>query len=160
MQFTAACVAIAIAFVGSAILVKLIDLAAGFCLNPKDENEGLDAAIHGEAGFDFGLGGELFVDGIGAEPKAAIVPPSAANRFTVVVDGSSKGELMTVWSKLCQAGETPPSAEFRAVYPHVTTVQGNRFRFRGGDSALVAQNLARLFEQQLPGRKLTPRVES
>ena len=160
VQFTAACAAIALAFVGSAILVKAIDLLGGFCLRPEDENEGLDAAVHGEVAFDFGLGGELFVDGVSAEPKAASVPPVAANRFTVVLDGSSKGELMTVWSKLCQAGEAPPAPEFTKVYEHVTTVQGNRFRFSGGNPSEVSQSLARLFENQLPGRKLTTRVES
>ena len=156
----AACVAIALAFVGSAILVKAIDLAIGFCLKPEAENEGLDAAVHGEVAFDFGLGGELFVDGVSTEPKAALVPPAGGNRFTVVLDGTSKGELMSVWSNLCQAGEAPPAPEFTKVYQNVTTVQGNRFRFSGGDPSDVSQSLARLFENQLPGRKFTTRVES
>ncbi len=160
VQFTAACVAIALAFVGSAILVKAIDLAIGFCLKPEAENEGLDAAVHGEVAFDFGLGGELFVDGVSTEPKAALVPPAGGNRFTVVLDGTSKGELMSVWSNLCQAGDAPPAPEFTKVYRHVTTVQGNRFRFSGGDPSDVSQSLARLFENQLPGRKFTTRVES
>ena len=37
---------------------------------------------------------------------------------------------MAAWSKLCQADVQHPP-EFRAIYPLVTTVQGNRFRFRG-----------------------------
>ena len=37
------------------------------------------------------------------------------------------------------------------VYPFVTTVQGNRFRFRGGDPALMKESLQRLFQQHFHG---------
>jgi hypothetical protein len=76
-----------------------------------------------------------------------------------VLEGGTNGDLMHVWSELCKAGEKPPTPEFRSIYPFVTTVQGNRFRFRGGDPGQVAANLTRLFEQHMPGRKLLARVE-
>ena len=56
---------------------------------------------------------------------------------------------MRAWSDLCQAGSAPPDPAFRAVYPHVTTVQGNRFRFRGGDPAVIRDSLQQLFEKRL-----------
>ena len=159
VQFSAAAVAIAFSFAMTFGLIKIIDLAWGFCLDPKDESDGLDYAVHGETAFDFGLGAEAVAAASGlTEPKPAMVPP-AGNRFTVVVDGSNNGELMHVWSDLCKTDNVPPSPEFKAVYPYVTTVQGNRFRFRGGEPDKVAYQLANLFGQRLPGRKIQARVE-
>ena len=43
------------AFVVTLVLVKVIDLAWGFCLEPQAENEGLDRSQHGEVGFDLSL---------------------------------------------------------------------------------------------------------
>jgi hypothetical protein len=55
---------------------------------------------------------------------------------------------MAVWTKMCQVGvEHPP--EFKTVYPLLTTVQGNRFHFRGGDHFTVRGSLKRLFETAL-----------
>ena len=48
------------------------------------------------------------------------------------MDGASNNELIQAWSGLCQTSAAPPAPEFKAVYPYLTTVQGNRFRFRGG----------------------------
>jgi hypothetical protein len=78
----------------------------------------------------------------------------------VVVEGADNGELIGAWSRLCQAGPKPPTSEFRAVYPFVTTVQGNRFRFRGGDPTLLSKNLEILFQNQLKGRPIHAHVES
>src|SRR5262249_52706175 len=154
VQFIAICVAIAFAFAVTAALVKTIDMVWGFALKNEDETEGLDYAVHGEVAFDFGLAAEQSTGADMPEPRSAMVPRQVGNRFTVVVEGSSNGELMHVWSELCKAGESPPTAEFRAVYPHVTTVQGNRFRFSDGEPDNVARNLTRLFEQHLPNRKI------
>jgi hypothetical protein len=38
-------------------------------------------------------------------------------------------------------------------------VQGNKFRFSGGNPGLVAHNLSKLFEQKLPSRKIQTLVE-
>jgi hypothetical protein len=87
------------------------------------------------------------------------VPPDGKQRFTVVLEGASNADLMPAWSQLCQVGsESPP--EFRSVYPNVTTVQGNRFRFRGGDPAAMSADLQRLFAARLPGRSVQAHVEA
>jgi hypothetical protein len=45
------------------------------------------------------------------------------------------------------------------VYPYLTTVQGNRFRFRGGDPENVSRNLTNLFAERLPNRRIEARLE-
>ena len=135
----AAASAAAYSFVGTVLLVKLIDLTIGFALPAKGESEGLDQYIHGEAGFDLNPVEEMAMGEI--EPRAASVPPEGKRRFTVVVEGPKNGDLVHAWSQLCQPGREPPSADFAAVYPYVTTVQGNRFRFRGGDPVQLRESL-------------------
>ncbi|HYV37120.1 MAG TPA: ammonium transporter [Gemmataceae bacterium] len=149
-QIQAAAVSAAFAFIGTAVLVKLIDLCCGgFCLDAREENEGLDRVAHGEAGFDFGPA----IDGVPEftipEPRAAMVPAGGQDRFTVLVEGAEDDKLIHVWSSLCQTGPTPPEPEFLAVYPFVTTVQGNRFRFRGGEPVKMRESLQKLFQKHL-----------
>jgi len=56
-------------------------------------------------------------------------------------------------------GRKPPSEAFRAVYPYVTTVQGNRFRFPpAGTKASMRNNLQRLFQDAL-GKAVKTQVE-
>ena len=92
------------------------------------------------------------------EPRAASVPPEGRRRFTVVVEGPKNGDLVHTWSELCQPGKQPPPADFAAVYPFVTTVQGNRFRFRGGDPVLLRESLERLFRDRLSQGIRCPRA--
>jgi ammonium transporter len=158
-QLLAASVAVAFAFVVTFVLVKVIDSVWGFCLEPAAENEGLDRNQHGEVGFDLSLAYEQVPETPPTEPRPAMVPPNGKGRFTVIVDGGSPAELMHAWSQLCQAGPQPAPAELRAVYPFVTTVQGNRFHFRGGDPAAMSAFLTRLFQDRLPGPKVQARVE-
>ena len=95
------------------------------------------------------------------EPKAAAAPPNGVGgkRFVVVVDGPPADKLMAAWSKLCQAGEQPPGEPFTAVYPYLTTITGNKFRFRGGDSVLIKDKVKKLFEDALPGTPIKTHVE-
>ncbi|HLJ96291.1 MAG TPA: ammonium transporter, partial [Gemmataceae bacterium] len=160
VQALAALVSVGYAFVLTAILVKLIDSTWGFCLATSAENEGLDRSEHGEVGFDLGPALESVPEHLPHEPRAAVVPPNGHRRFTIVVEGVDPAELIRAWSKLCQAGSKPPTSEFRAVYPFVTTVQGNRFRFRGGDSTLLSKNLELLFQGQFKEWPVRARVES
>jgi ammonium transporter, Amt family len=149
VQVMAAVVAAGYAFLATVVLVKLIDAVWGFGLSAEAESVGLDQAEHGEVGFD--LGGptlEEVPEIRPPEPRPALVPRDGVGRYTVVVEGPAQKELLRAWSKLCQAG-AEPSAEFRAVYPYVTTVQGNRFRFRGGDRVLMRGHLQRLFQDSL-----------
>jgi hypothetical protein len=149
VQALAAIVAVGYAFLVTLALVKIIDSVWGFCLDTRSEGEGLDRSEHGEVGFDLGLALESVPEQVPQEPRAATVPPNGEKRFTVVVEGAKNGDLIHAWSAMCQAGPAPPTPEFRAVYPYVTTVQGNRFRFRGGDPKMMRDNLERLFQERL-----------
>jgi ammonium transporter, Amt family len=160
VQFLAACAATAYAFIATLVLVKVIDGVWGFCLDNRSENEGLDHSEHGEVGFDLGPAMELAAELTPHEPRPATVPPNGDKRFTIVVEGAGNGELMHAWSDLCQVGSKPSAAEFRAVYPYFTTVQGNRFRFRGGDPRNLRDNLERLFQDRLHGAAIHAHVES
>src|SRR5262249_4692616 len=133
IQVIAAGASVVFAFTVSFVLVKVIDLAIGFTTDEASEIEGLDRTEHGEVGFDLSPAMEMVRSAATAEPKAARVPPDSAQRFSVVVEGVNNGDLTHAWSALCQPGDSPPEEAFRAVYPFVTTVEGNRFRFRGGD---------------------------
>jgi Amt family ammonium transporter len=149
IQALAATVAAIYAFGLSLILVKGIDLVIGFSLPHEAENEGLDRAEHNEVGFDLGATPDEVPEMLPPEPRAAVVPPNGVTHYTVVVSGPPPAELMRAWSQMCQTGNAPPSPELRAVYPYVTTVQGNRFRFRGGDRVTMRGHLQRLFQDSL-----------
>jgi ammonium transporter, Amt family len=158
VQFVAAISAAAYSFVATVVLVKLIDVTIGFALPAKQEADGLDRCVHGEAGFDLNPVEEL--PAAEYEPRPASVPPEGKRRFTVVVEGARNGDLVHAWSKLCQPGQAPPPADFAAVYPYVTTVQGNRFRFRGGDPGQLREHLERLFRDRLDGTAIKTYVEN
>ncbi|HMC65039.1 MAG TPA: ammonium transporter [Gemmataceae bacterium] len=160
VQLLAAVTAVVYAFGVSFVLVKVIDWTFGFCLDARAEGEGLDRTEHGEVGFDLGPALESVPEHAPLEPRAATVPPDGQKRFTVIVDGATNGDLIHAWSDLCQAGAAPPAPEFKAVYPYVTTVSGNRFRFRGGDPNAMRDSLQRLFQARLAGRTIKTHVEA
>ena len=96
----------------------------------------------------------------GSGPHAApVLPNGFTKRFTVVVEGIDADKLRTVWSRLCNVGHTPPSAAFREVYPYLTTVQDNRFQFRGGDPQQLGSNLQTLLRESTKVPTVTVRVE-
>jgi ammonium transporter, Amt family len=149
-QAVAAGMSAGYAFVVTALLVLMIDKTIGFTVKAKDEAVGLDLSQHGEVGLDVG---QIEEEVTMPEPKAASKPPAQFNggskRFTVVVDGADPKELHKVWSDLCKPGETPPAPEFVAVYKHLATVAGNKFKFSGGDPVEVKKNLVALFENAM-----------
>ena len=147
IQLIAATGSAVLAFVVSAILIKVIDVVIGFMVTPEEETQGLDQIEHGEAGFDFGYGYDTAPAISSTQPKSAIVPP-VGSKFHVIVEGAKESDLIKVWSDLCQPSATS-APEFKAVYPFVTTVQGNRFKFRGGDQNAMKENLKKLFEKSL-----------
>lgn len=157
-QLVAAVASAAMAFVISLVLVKLIDVLIGFLATDREEIEGLDRTEHGEVGFDLGLAMESASAYGSAEPRPAIVPPMGKGRFQVVVEGVTNGDLIHAWSGMCQPTDGCP-ADFKTVYPYVTTVQGNRFQFRGGDRDKMRDTLQRLFSERL-NRPLHARVEA
>jgi Amt family ammonium transporter len=161
IQFLAASVAAGYAFVVTLVMVKGIDVVFGFTSEVKAESEGLDRTEHGEVGFDLGLALEAAPtpESPLREPRPAMVPPNGKRHFTVVVEGPKPPELINAWSKLCQTGNGPPSPEFKAVYPFLTTVQGNRFHFRGGDPVVMREKMQRLFQDSLEGASVKAHVE-
>jgi Amt family ammonium transporter len=160
IQLIAALSAVVYSFAVTLILVKGIDVLWGFCLDPRAENEGLDRSEHGEVGFDLGPALDVVAERAPQEPRHADVPPNGYKRFTVVVDGPTNEALAKTWSELCQAGAKPPTPEFRAVYPYLTTMKGNRFNFRGGDAATLSGNLQQLLQERLSGASVKARVEA
>jgi ammonium transporter len=156
-QFKAAAISAVFAFVGTFILVKLVDLLFGFATSAEAESSGLDLTEHGEVGID--LGPELELSPAAAsEPRAAVRPPNGQKRFAILFDGADMEKIMHAWSQMCQTGAAPPSPEFQAVYPHLTTVQGNRFRFRSGDPNTVRENLLKIFRPVLGSGSLRVQI--
>jgi hypothetical protein len=160
VQFLAAAAAAVFSFGMTFGLVKGIDVLWGFCLEKRAEQEGLDRSEHGEVGFDFSMATDEVLEQPPHEPRPAMVPPNGQHRFTVVLEGSPPAQLLQTWSELCASGPTTPAPELRELYPFLTTVQGNRFRFRGGDAAQLSAILERLMESRLPGTKLKAHLEA
>ncbi len=158
VQVKAAVIAAGYSFALSLVLVLLIDKLWGFSLPAKEESEGLDRSEHGEVGFDLSPAMEMAPEISPHEPRAATVPPNGKTHFTIVVEGVEQGTLIEAWSRMCGAGTTPPAAEFRSVYPFVTTVRGNRFHFRGGNPTAMRDDMRKLFEGSIGG-KMNVRVE-
>jgi ammonium transporter len=160
VQLKACLAAIAYSFVLTAAIVIAIDRIIGFQLTPEDEIEGLDYAVHGEVAFDFGFASELAIQPEVPEPKPAAKPPKIGERFSLVVEGAPAELVMKAWSDICQSSALSSRTEFRELYPHLTTVSGNRFRFRGGDPGVISNSLSRLLAMNLPDAKIFPRVEA
>jgi ammonium transporter, Amt family len=158
IQLIAASVSAIFAFALSLLLCFLVQAGSGgnFRTVVPKENDGLDQTEHGEVGFDYS-GIDTVPTAASREPKAAKVPPGG-KRFEVVVEGTENGSLLNAWSQLCQPSDTPPDPDFKAVYPYVTTVQGNRFRLRGGDPKSLSLNIQKLFQKKL-GKPVKVRVE-
>ncbi len=94
-----------------------------------------------------------------ADPRPASVPPNLGRVFTIQVDGIDLGLMRKIWSDHCQVGDKPPMAEFKAVYPYMTTVRDNRFHFRGGEPEQVRTSLERLFQEGAWGSPVKASVE-
>jgi ammonium transporter len=161
IQLKAAAISAVFGFIVTLVLAKVIDDMFGLITDAKSETDGLDRTEHGEVGFDLGLALESVasVDHPPSEPRSAAVPPNGHKGFSVVVDGASTAELMDTWSKLCQSGNGPPSPEFKAVYPYMTLVEGNRFFFRGGDPNAISRNMQSLFQERMKSTNLQAHVE-
>ena len=94
-----------------------------------EENEGLDRTEHGEVGFDFGPAMELRPPTRPrSEPRAAIVPPVGQGPFHSRRRGGRPTATSSTPGRDVPARRRSRPSEFQAVYPYVTTVQGNRFR--------------------------------
>ncbi len=151
-QLTASLIGIAAnivwVFLTAFIAFWIIELVIGNRTRPEVEIGGLDIPEMGVLGYinDDPTSPEGHVLHPSADPKSALVPPAAKNRFYVVVEGLAPDKIAAIWSELCKPSTSPPSAEFLAVYPKMTTLQGTRFRFTSGNAEDVRKQLARLLQ--------------
>lgn len=159
VQCLATLVAASFGYIMTIILIKTIDALFGFSLDPRSEIEGLDRAEHGEVGFDTHSVLEMALERRWSGQSNIPVPPDGfAKRFTVVLDGVDGPRLTKAWSSLCKAG-TVPSEDFKELYLYMTSVQGNRFQFRGGDARRLSSNLQILIRERTKVPTVTARVE-
>ncbi len=135
------------AFVLSYGLALGVQVMTGFNFSTdlNSESEGLDETEHGETGFDFGT---TFSSGKSSAPRAALSPPNGKG-YVITLDGPNQEDVRKVWSEMCQTGNTPPPDDFKKVYPYLTTITANKFKFRGGDPNSIKDSLARLFQKKL-----------
>jgi ammonium transporter, Amt family len=129
---------------------------------PRDvELSGLDITEVGVPAYRELLSPSSATTVFSAEPRPAAAPAGVGKpRYSVVIEGVDSATLIKAWSGLCQIGSEPPSAEFKEIYPILTTVTGNRFRFTGGDPLSVKESLRRLLQAVLPDRSVSTRIES
>jgi Amt family ammonium transporter len=128
----------------------VLKFTVGIRVSEQEELEGLDIGEHGnEAYFGFLMARELTTGGM--EPKPANFPPGD-KRFAVIVEGVNSGELLHAWSDMCQPGKVAEVQSFQEVYSNMTTVQGNRFQFRGGDPEAMKTKLQNLLQGKLKNK--------
>ena len=151
IQVYASCFALVYALILSAGLTLGVHVITGmnFTTDLESEEEGLDTSEHGEVGFDIGPSLLTAADRPGPMPRPAIAPPSGGKRFSLSVEGVNTTLLHKAWSDLCQEGPAPISGEFKAIYPNVSTVTGNKFRFSGGDPSAARDAMTKLLQRSL-----------
>ena len=140
------------------VFFRILDRVIGNRVSAQVEMQGLDIPELGALGYimqDAKVSeGQAYVLITTVEPRRASVPPALSQRFGVSVEGVDQELLASTWSDLCQISDRPIPAEFRAIYPYMTTLKGNRFAFRAGNPATMRANLEVLLRKQLPGRNI------
>ncbi len=141
---------------------RVVGRLSGNRVSAQAEFVGLDVPELGALGYvpqDLKVPQPRTVTSLPSEPRAAAAPPDGRARFAILVEGVEPERLAMVWSDLCGAGAAPPPPEFLAVYPYMTTLQGSRFRFRGGDPLTLRAQLERLLQDRLKGQPIRVRLE-
>jgi ammonium transporter, Amt family len=165
-QFFAECIGVLAnivwVFAAAYVCFWIVEKLIGNRVRPEVELQGLDVPEMGVLGYinEDPKTPEGHLTHAPAEPRAAVVPGDGLPRYSLVVEGLAPDKLRDIWANLCQPGKEPPSKEFLLVYPHMTTVQGNRFRFRGGDPKLVRDGLAGLLVEEANGAPVRVHVET
>lgn len=134
--------------IASFIMFKVTDLVFGLRVAPEIELQGLDIPEMGVLGYinDDPTTPEGHLYSAGMDPKPARMPSGAGTKkFTVVVDGVTPEKIATIWSDLCQPTQKP-SPDFLAVYPRMTVMQGNRFKFTDGNPEQMSAHMAKIFQ--------------
>ena len=130
--------------VGTLILLVVVNAICTVRADQDEELMGLDLAQHSERAYQLNTG-EYLTYVPGREPKSASLPPAIPDRFTIELSGIDPDAISARWRTLCQDNGTPPTVEFNAVYPHLTTVRNRSFNFRSGDRQLAKRSLELLF---------------
>lgn len=144
--------------VASAVAWLVIKAVFGMRVSAEEEMEGLDIGEHGnEAYHGFQMISPEIMTG-GAEPKAAALPKDGKKRFSVVVEGLPADKIATIWGDLCQPAKKP-SPDFLAVYPKMTLLSGNRFKFIDGNPEQVSAHLAKVLQAGANGGAVKTFVE-
>jgi Amt family ammonium transporter len=150
-------------FGASYLFFKIVGAHVGNRVGPTTELQGLDVPELGVVGYfneDPAAAKGSLTRQI-AEPRAATAPPPLSeNRFSVVIEGADAPLVKAAWNDLCQPSDRPSDPDFIALYPLMTLIKGNRFRFRGGNAEDVRSRLERLLTKRLPGKQVRARVET
>jgi Amt family ammonium transporter len=144
------------------LFFKIVGAFVGNRVGPTTELQGLDVPELGVVGYfnEDPAAAKGSLSRQIAEPRAATAPPSVSEvRFAVVIDGVEPGLVKAAWNELCQPKDAPGDADFVKVYPLMTLLKGNRFRFRGGNAEEVRAIMERLLAKRLPGKTIRARVE-
>lgn len=131
--------------VGTLILLVVVNAITRVRADQEEEIMGMDITQHSERAYLIG-GGENVAILAAREPRAASIPPARTEAFTIELAGIELDSMTSRWRSLCQDNGSPVLPEFRAVYPHLATIKGTRFRFRGGDREQARQGLEALFK--------------
>jgi Amt family ammonium transporter len=142
----------------SGVVWLIIKAVMGMRVSAEEEMEGLDIGEHGnEAYHGFQMISPEVMTG-GAEPKPALLPKDGKKRFSVVVEGMPADKIAAIWGDLCQPTKKP-SADFLAVYPKMTMLSGNRFKFIDGNPEQVSAHLAKVLQSAANGGAVKTFVE-
>ena len=147
----------------SYIFFQIVGHFVGNRVGPTTELQGLDVPELGVVGYfhEDPAAAKASLTRPIAEPRAATAPPPVSeNRFSIVIDGTDALAVKAAWNELCQPSDRPPDPDFAVVYPLMTLIKGNRFRFRGGNAEDVRSRLERLFGKRLPGKQIRARIET
>lgn len=135
--------------IGTLVLLVVINAITRLRASEDEEIIGLDLSQHSERAYASG-GGEAIGYMRHPEPKAASAPPITGGRFTIALEGIDCRSLQEYWRDLCKVDRVPPTAAFKEIYRHMTTVRQNRFRFRGGNREQIRLTLETLFRNAFP----------
>ncbi len=147
---------IAWVFLASYAFFWVLDKLIGNRVSAEVEQQGLDVHEMGVAGYisEDPKVPEGHITHPSAEPRPAMAPSNGVSHYTLVVDGVDPAALKQIWSDLCLPSARAPDKDFLAIYPHMTTVQGNRFNFRGGNRDELSKSLGRLFASRSQSKQV------
>jgi Amt family ammonium transporter len=149
-------------FVTSWVFFRIVGVFVGNRVGPTSELQGLDVPELGVVGYfnEDPAAAKGSTSRAFAEPRAAAAPPPASeNRFSIVIEGTDAASVKAIWNELCQPSDRPSDPDFVAVYPLMTLIKGNRFRFRGGEPDDVRSRMERLVIKRLPEKAIRARIE-